>query len=76
MYAKGQPRTYEEKIERIQTEMMCLPVPRMMTNTMLDYIPVKPYQEWQDYKRRSLEKMLSMSELARQAEENNNFKKR
>jgi len=77
LYAKGQPRTYKEKIERIEKEIMSLPIPRMMTNTMLDYIPVKPYQEWQDHKRRSLDKMLSISELAKLEliEENNNFKK-
>jgi uncharacterized protein (UPF0335 family) len=76
LYAKGQPHTYEEKIERIQKEMMSLPIPRMITNTMLDYIPVKPYQEWQDYKRKSLEKMISMSELRRLEAENKRISKK
>ena len=43
---------------------------------MLDYIPVKPYQEWQDYKRKSLEKMISMSELRRLEAENKRISKK
>ena len=75
MYAKGQPRTYAGKIERIQNEMMSLPpFPRMMTNSMLDFIHVKPYRELQDHKRKSLEKMMTMAELAR-LEADENFKK-
>jgi hypothetical protein len=64
LYANGAPRTYQGKIERIENEMKSLPVQKMMTNSMLDYIPVKPYPEWHDYKRKSLEKLMFTTELA------------
>ena len=53
LYAKDMPRDYEGKIQKLQDEIDKLPSAKMMTLSQMSFKPVKPYDEWHDFKRRS-----------------------
>ena len=53
LYAKDMPRDYVGKIQKLQDEIDKLPSARMMTLSQMSFKPVKPYDEWHDFKRRS-----------------------
>lgn len=47
------PCDYMGKIQKLQGEIDKLPSARMMTLSQMSFKPVKPYDEWHDFKRRS-----------------------
>ena len=56
LYAKDLPRDYDGKIQKLQDEINKLPSAKMMTLSQMSFKPVKPYDEWHDFKRRSKSK--------------------
>jgi len=50
------PQDYEGKIKRLNNEIKKLPSVKVMTLSQMSYKPVKPYDEWYDFKRRSIDK--------------------
>jgi hypothetical protein len=57
LYAKDAPRDYEGKIQELKDEIKKLPSVRLMTLTQMSYKPVKPYDEWHDFKRKSIDRI-------------------
>jgi hypothetical protein len=44
------------KIELLQEEMKKMPIATKMTNAQMSYVPVKPFDEWFDFRRKSFER--------------------
>ena len=53
----GQGHDYERKIEALEKEMKEISLPRMATLSNTSYKAVQGYTEWQDYRRRSQDKV-------------------
>ena len=47
------------KIELLQEEMKQMPIATKMTNAQMSYVPVKPFDEWFDFRRKSFERYQS-----------------
>ena len=56
LYAKDLPRDYEGKIQKLKDEINKLPTVQVKTLTQMSYKPVKPYDEWHDFKRKSIDR--------------------
>ena len=56
LYAKDSPQNYEGKNQKLKDEIKKLPTVKVMTLTQMSYKPVKPYNEWHDFKRKSFER--------------------
>ena len=58
LYAKDIPTDYQGKIQKLQDEINKLPTVKGMTSlTQMSYRNVKPYDEWHDFKRKSIERL-------------------
>ena len=44
------------KIELLQEELKQMPIATKMTNAQMSYVPVKPFEEWFDFRRKSFER--------------------
>ena len=56
------PRDFEGKIQKLQEEIDKLPSVRVMTLTQMSYKPVKPYDEWHNFRRKSIDRYKSNDE--------------
>ncbi len=51
------PQDYQGKIQKLQDEIDKLPTVKVMTSlTQMSYRKVKPYDEWHDFKRKSIDR--------------------
>ncbi len=62
LYAKDMPQDYEGKIKKLENEINKLPTVRVMTLTQMSYKPLKPYDEWHNFKRKSIDRFKSVED--------------
>ena len=50
------PQDYRGKIQKLEDEINKLPTVRLMTLTQMSYKPLTPYDEWHNFKRKSIDR--------------------